>query len=62
MTDQGPKTNARIDAVVAELKTGIPAADHAALESRRQALLNDPDADEDDAILILRQEFGRLRP
>ena len=46
-----------INACVDELKTKIPAADHAALESRRQALINDPDVDDDDAIAILRQEF-----
>jgi hypothetical protein len=61
MTGQGANTNARVDNVVAELKTRIPAADYAALEARRQALLNDPDADEDDVISILRQEFGPPR-
>jgi len=47
----------KIDAFVDELKAKIPTADHAALESRAQALSNDPDVDDDDAILILREEF-----
>jgi hypothetical protein len=39
------------------LKGKIPKADHAALESRRQALINDPDTDDNDVILILQREF-----
>lgn len=48
-----------IDQYLTELKARIPAADHAALESRAQALLNDADVDEQDAIEILREEFDR---
>jgi hypothetical protein len=40
-----------------ELKAKIPPADHAALESRMHALINDPDADDNDVIAILREEF-----
>jgi len=40
-----------------ELKAIIPPQDHPALESRMHALLNDPDADDNDVIAILRQEF-----
>jgi hypothetical protein len=46
-----------IDTFIAELKAKIPAVDHPALESRAQALLNDPDVDEADAVSILRNEF-----
>ncbi len=49
--------NPKIDQCIVELKTKIPFADHAALESRAQALINDPDVDDNDAVLILRQEF-----
>jgi len=49
---------AKIEECVAELKSMIPVADHAALESRLHALINDPDADDDDVISILRQEFN----
>jgi hypothetical protein len=42
---------------MAELKAKVPAADHAALESRMHALMNDPDADDNDVIAILREEF-----
>jgi ATP-dependent exoDNAse (exonuclease V) beta subunit len=47
----------KIDAYMAELKSKIPAADHAALESRLDALLNDPDADASDVVSVLRREF-----
>jgi hypothetical protein len=40
-----------------ELKAKIPPVDHAALESRLQSLLNDPDTDSNDVIDILRREF-----
>jgi hypothetical protein len=49
--------NQKIDQCVVELKAKIPVADQAALESRMQALLSDPDADDNDVISILRQEF-----
>ncbi len=48
-----------VDQYLTELKAKVPALDHAALESRAQALLNDPDVDEQDAIGILREEFDR---
>jgi hypothetical protein len=47
----------RIERTVRELKAKMPAADYPALESRLQALLNDPDTDEGDVISILLQEF-----
>jgi hypothetical protein len=46
-----------VDAYVALLKSKIPPMDHGALDSRLEELLNDPSADEDDAITILHQEF-----
>jgi len=39
------------------LKLKIPPADHAALDSRLEALINDPSTDDDDVISILRTEF-----
>ena len=39
------------------LKSKIPPADHAALDSRVQELMNDPSTDDDDVISILRLEF-----
>ncbi len=55
-----PETNPnpKVDECLQALKSKIPAADHAALESRFHALVNDPDADDDDIISILRQEFN----
>jgi hypothetical protein len=46
-----------MDDYVVLLKSRIPPIDHGALDSRVEELLNDPSADEDDAITILRQEF-----
>jgi hypothetical protein len=57
MAGQGANSDPRIDECVAELKSKIPPADHDSLESRLQALINDPDTDDDDVISMLRQEF-----
>lgn len=57
MADRNANTDPKIDRCVEELKAKIPAADHAALESRLQGLINDPDTDDDDVIAILRREF-----
>jgi hypothetical protein len=57
MADQNANTDPKINRCVEELKSKIPAADHGALESRLQGLINDPDADDDDVISILRNEF-----
>ena len=57
MAGQGANTDHEITACLAELKTKIPAAEHGALESRLQALINDPDTDDDDVIAILIREF-----
>jgi hypothetical protein len=57
MADQSANTDPKIDRCLEELKSKIPTADHAALESRLQGLINDPDTDDDDVILILRKEF-----
>lgn len=57
MAGPGANTNPKIDEYLKVLKSKIPVADHAALESRLHALINDPDADDDDLISILRQEF-----
>jgi hypothetical protein len=57
MADETANANPDIEACMAALKSKIPAEDHAALESRLHALINDPDADANDVISILRQEF-----
>ena len=57
MADQNANTDPKIASSVEDLKSKIPAADHSALDSRLQALINDPDTDDDDVISILRQEF-----
>lgn len=57
MADQNANTDPKINRGVEELKSKIPAADHGALDSRLQALINDPDTDDDDVISILRKEF-----
>jgi hypothetical protein len=57
MADQHANTDPKILHCVEELKSKIPPADHGALDSRLQALLNDPDTDDYDVISILRQEF-----
>jgi hypothetical protein len=57
MADQNANADPKIDRCVRELKSKIPAAEHAALDSRLQGLINDPDTDDDDVIAILRQEF-----
>ena len=57
MTEERPDARSEIDECVAALKSKIPSAEHNALDSRMEELLNDPSADADDVILILRQEF-----
>ena len=57
MADDTANANPEIEACIAALKLKIPAEDHAALESRLHALINDPDADANDVVMILRQEF-----
>ena len=57
MADRGANTDPKIDACLQELKLKVPAADHGALESRLQALINDPDTDDNEVIWILRREF-----
>lgn len=51
------RSGSALDEYVAKLKSIIPPMEHAALESRVEGLLNDPNADEADAISILRREF-----
>jgi hypothetical protein len=57
MADEHANTDPSIDAVVRELKSKIPASDHAALDSRVQDLMNDPSTDDADVVSILRSEF-----
>lgn len=57
MASENANTHSSIDQCLVELKAKIPPADHAALESRMHALMNDPDADDNDVIAILREEF-----
>jgi hypothetical protein len=57
MPEERPDAGSLIDEYVAKLKSRIPQAEHGALESRLEGLLNDPSADEDDVISILGEEF-----
>ena len=57
MTEEHPDAQSEIDECVAKLKSKIPPLEHNALDSRVEELLNDPSADADDVISILRQEF-----
>ena len=57
MTEEHPDAQSEIDECVAKLKAKIPPLEHGALDSRMEELLNDPSADADDVISILRQEF-----
>ena len=57
MADEHANTDSAINDAVSLLKSKIPPADHAALESRVQDLINDPETDDADVISILRQEF-----
>jgi hypothetical protein len=57
MADEHANTDPAIFDAVRILKSKIPPADHAALDSRLQELINDPEADDNDVISILRAEF-----
>jgi hypothetical protein len=57
MPEEQPDAQSEIDECVAKLKSKIPRLEHNALDSRVEELLNDPSADADDVISILRQEF-----
>ena len=57
MTEERPDARSEIDECVAKLKSKIPLIEHDALNSRTEELLNDPSADADDVIWILRLEF-----
>lgn len=61
MAENRPPADSQIDECVLTLKSKIPAAEHGALDSRLEALINDPSADEEDVIAILRQEFDPER-
>ena len=57
MADEHANEDSAITEAVRILKVKIPASVHAVLDSRVQALMNDPEADDDDVITILRSEF-----
>lgn len=57
MPGENASPHPAVEQCLAELKAKIPPPDHAALESRMHALINDPEADDNDVIAILRQEF-----
>lgn len=57
MSEARPEASSQVNECVAKLKSKIPLLEHGALDSRVEQLLNDPSADSDDVILILRQEF-----
>jgi hypothetical protein len=62
MADETVSTDPEIIRCLQDLKSKIPVSDHAALASRLQALINDPEADNYDVVSILRQEFGPAQP
>ncbi len=57
MADEHANTDSHITDAVRILKSKIPSADHGAVDSRLEALINDPSTDDDDVITILRAEF-----
>ena len=57
MPEERPDAGSLVDEFVARLKSKIPSAEHGALDSRLEGLLNDSSADEDDVISILGEEF-----
>jgi hypothetical protein len=57
MADERANTDPAIIECVAKLKAKIPLSDHAALDSRVQALINDPSSDDGDVVSILQGEF-----
>jgi hypothetical protein len=57
MADEHANTDPEISECIRILKSKIPPADHGALDSRAQELMNDPSTDDDDVISILRREF-----
>ena len=57
MANEHANTDSEITEAVRILKSKIPPADHPALDSRLQDLINDPSTDDDDVITILRSEF-----
>jgi hypothetical protein len=57
MADDHANTDSEITETVRILKLKVPPADHAALDSRLQELINDPSTDDNDVIAILLDEF-----
>jgi hypothetical protein len=57
MADEHANTDSAITEAVRILKLKIPSSDHGAVDSRLEALINDPSTDDDDVISILRAEF-----
>jgi hypothetical protein len=57
MADEHASSDPEITEAIRILKLKIPPADHGALDSRAQELMNDPSTDDDDVISILRSEF-----
>jgi hypothetical protein len=57
MPEERPDAQSTIDEYVATLKSKVPVMEHGAIDSRVEELVNDPNADEDDVISILGQEF-----
>ncbi len=57
MTEEQPDAQSQIDECVVKLKSKVPPAEHGAIDSRVEELVNDPSADADDVISILIQEF-----
>jgi len=57
MADEHANRDSAITEAVRILKLKIPASDHGAVDSRLEALINDPSTDNDDVISILRAEF-----
>jgi len=58
VADESANTDPELLAAISQLKRAVPPEDHWALDNRAQELINDPDADNDDVVEILRREFG----
>ena len=58
MAEDRPDPGSLVDEYVGLLKSIVPRAEHGALDSRVEELLNDPSASEEDVIAGLREEFN----
>jgi hypothetical protein len=52
-TEEYPDARSQVDECVTKLKSKIPPGEHAALDSRMEELVDHPNADADNVILIV---------